>query len=41
MRKIGLLAAPATMLVTTAAVVARAEELPNVPVVWGGWHPSM
>jgi pimeloyl-ACP methyl ester carboxylesterase len=38
MRKIGLLAALATMLVTTAAVVARAEELPNVPVVTSGWQ---
>jgi pimeloyl-ACP methyl ester carboxylesterase len=38
MRKIGLLAALATVFVTTGAAFARAEELPNVPVVTSGWQ---
>ena len=41
MRKIGLLAALATVFVTTAAAVARAEELPNVPVVTSGWQEQV
>ena len=38
MRKIGLVAALATVFVTTAAAFAPAEELPNVPVVTSGWQ---
>ena len=38
MRKVAILAVGAVMVAISAAAIAQVQELPNVPIVTGGWH---